>query len=835
VASIWLKINEHHVEVEAGVTILEAARKADIYIPVLCHHPDLPPARQSRSISVIYQGDRRLENQMPGRKATRCGLCLVSVNGVPGLVSACDTVVEDGMQVVTDNDQIRDERRENLVRVFSRHPHACLTCAQQHGCPRTLCSSNVPENERCCPKFGRCELQDVAGHIGLPDATPRWVPTNLAVLRHDPLCERNYNLCIGCTRCVRACGEVRGVEALGFVFDAHGQVQVGTVAADLADAGCKFCMACVQVCPTGALQDKNARLDKKEEDPVPCTAACPVGIDIPGYIRLIARERTDEALAVIQEKVALPGILGRVCDRPCEDACRRGHINAPVAICALKRFAADAGRTALPPVSADTGNRIAVVGSGPAGLTAAFHLRRKGHSVTLFDCRPQPGGMLRYGIPSFRLPRSVLDQEIQAILDMGVEFIPNQMLGRDVDIDDLKRKGFDAVFLALGAQANEPIPIEGCDLPDVLRGVDFLRQVVDGSPVRLKENVVVIGGGNVAVDAALTALRCGATNVTITCLEPEADMPASPSAMAIAFAEGVNLLSCRGPEKILSDNGRIIGLDLVECISVVDKTGNFRPSFNEHNKTCLMVDQIILAAGQTPDLTFMKKGSGIETDGRFIVVDRQTLQTGAANVWAGGDVIGLPGSVVHAVAAGRKAAASIDLALGGDGRIDNVLFKRRAASPFIGRDEGFARQPRIEPPQTDIHIRKRGFDEITLGYSIATALQEAKRCLQCDLRPAMGSNPHPPAGRLTFTRKNIETVPETEGVFQLLAEDCKVMAIKGTPNLRRDLLQLLDDSTQAALFEFMEDKLYSKRENELIQQYLQEHGEIPGEYDEDLF
>ena len=315
-------------------------------------------------------------------------------------------------------------RQQKLAPILARHPHACLACAQAAGCSRTQCSSNVPEDERCCPKFGNCELQAVVNHVGISSDTPRWIPTKQPVLDAEPLFVRDYNLCIGCTRCVRACEDLRGVGALGFVFDAKGGIQVGTLAPTLAESDCRFCTACVEVCPTGAIIDKRLPAGSREEALVPCRSACPAGLDVPEYLRQIAAGRPDQALAVIRERVPLPGVLGRVCVHPCEDKCRRGEVNQAISICLLKRYAADAAgageKPSIPKLPA-TGKRVAIVGAGPAGLAAAFFLARKGHAAVIFEAEAQPGGMLRYGIPAFRLPPEVLEAEIQDILDLGVE------------------------------------------------------------------------------------------------------------------------------------------------------------------------------------------------------------------------------------------------------------------------------------------------------------------------------------------------------------------------------------------------------------------------------
>ena len=836
---IQMTIDGKIVEVLPGTTILDAARQADIYIPTLCHHPDLPPARTTLSAGVVYQGGRRLENAAPGREPGGCGLCIVDLAGQAQPVPACSTPVRPGMVVTTSSTQIQTARQEKLISILARNRHACLTRAHQNGCSHSPYPSNVLENERRYPQFDHCELQAVANFIGIPDNTPQCVPTAIPIFDQDPLFMRDYNFCIGCIRCVRACQDLRGVNALGYVFDADGRIQLGTLAPDLKDAGCKFCTACVDVCPTGALTDIRMQTGKNRNGVVPCKDACPVGMDIPAYLRLVAQDRVTEALAVIREKVPLPGILGRICNHPCEIACRRGDVNEAVSICALARYAADHGqvdRLQSERIAPDTGKQVAVIGAGPAGLTAAFYLRKKGHAVTIYDERKQAGGMMRYGIPAFRLPADVLDNEIQSIWDLGVRHRPNQRLGKDFTLKLLIQKGFDAVFLGLGAQLTRGFPLDDCDHPEVLWAMEFLRDVAMGRRVRLKPTIVVIGGGNLAVDAAMTALRCGAKNVSLACLERDAQMPAAPRELATAVAEGITVLPGLGPHKIQSWKGNIIALDLVKCTRVVDEEGNFSPRFNKKKKTCLPADQIIMAMGQATDLSFLAGGSPIATQNGLLVVDG-TLATGMDRVYAGGDVADGGGSVIHAVAAGRKAAASIDLALGGDGDIAESLFKRPAPDPYLGCHEGFARWPRVAIPEIPVEARDRNFSEIATGYLELQVRREARRCLQCDLRLSMGANPQPPKHTMAFDAETVAVVPETEGVYQLLDDTDAVLVIKGTDNLRRDLLAALWDVRTAMRFDYEEDKMYSKRESEMIQKYLQTHKEIPGvgHMDDDLF
>jgi thioredoxin reductase len=441
--------------------------------------------------------------------------------------------------------------------------------------------------------------------------------------------------------------------------------------------------------------------------------------------------------------------------------------------------------------------------------------------------------MMRYGIPEYRLPRNVLDKEIQDILDLGIEFQPNQFLGKDIALEQLKNDGFDAVFLGVGAQQSRQIFLEGCNTPDVLWGVEFLRNVAEGQEVNLKDNVVVIGGGNVAVDVAMTARRCGASDVKMACLECLEEMPASPREIEEARAEGIEVMPSRGADKIISEDGHVTSLDLMECTCVFDDNGNFCPEFSE-KKECILVDQVILAVGQAADLSFIEETGEIKIGKGLIVVNQESLETGMSDVYAGGDAIKLPGAIIDAIAAGRQAAESIDRALGGSAEIDEVLFARPNPDPHLGRDEGFADRVREKMPELDAGVRVKNFDEVATGFSAQQAVQEAQRCLQCDLRLLMGHNPAPPAPWLPFDEEHVNQLPETEGVFQLLDADHQILSIKGSANLRRELLETLEDNETASFFEFEEDKMFSRRESELIQKYLQEHGEMPGGGGDDL-
>jgi NADPH-dependent glutamate synthase beta subunit-like oxidoreductase len=618
------------------------------------------------------------------------------------------------------------------------------------------------------------------------------------------------------------------------VSDSSGKVKVGTVAATLRDSGCKFCTACVEVCPTGAIRDIGMR--NKDEDLLPCVAACPAGINIPWYLRFVAQGKADQALSVIREKVPLPGILGRVCVRPCEEACRRKEVNEPVSICGLKRFAADHAEDAWKAASfkrPDTGKKVAVVGSGPAGLTAAFYLRKLGHGVTIFDANEKPGGMMRYGIPRYRLPDAVLDKEIGEIFALGVDFQPGTSIGKDVTLKDLKND-YNAEFIATGAPLSRRISLDGAGLPQVLWGVDFLRNVSLGKDVSLAGKVVVIGGGAVAVDASLTARRLGAEEVHMVCLEDRREMPAHASEIQNAEDEGVMIHNCWGPLEVVEQDGAVKGICFTRCVCVFDSAGKFNPSFDNECTMGLAADTIILAIGQSTDLAFAF-GEGVAVQANLVRVDDKSQETNVAGIFAGGDAVVFPGAIIHAVAAGRRAASAIDKYLGDAGEIGESLVKLPQPNPCLGREEGFADRPRISTRKVPV-LERTGFDEVDLGFGSEDACSEASRCLQCDLRLAMTDVVLPPEHILAFTEENVEKVPEAEGAFRLMDETKKVIVIKGTENMRKLLSEYMQTTKRANYFDFEEDKMFSKRESELIQQHLQKYGEMPsGGEEDDLF
>jgi NADPH-dependent glutamate synthase beta subunit-like oxidoreductase len=836
--SIAISINGNKIKAEKGITILEAAENNDIYIPRLCYHPSLGSSHGLKPVEKIYREDAEYQDDGSGPKDgfPGCRLCLVEIKGQKDLVTSCDTIVEEGMEVDSETDAVIEERRDNLVEILRDHPHACLQCAQQDGCPRTQCSTNVPEDERCCPLLGHCELQKIAQYIGIrPDLT-KYIFKDLPKHKDEPLFERDDNLCISCLRCVRACRDLRSVEALGFVFNKDKVIVGPTKSPNYDESNCRFCTACVEVCPTGALADKDLPRGEKEDVLVPCIANCPTGVEIPRYINLINEGKYAEADAVIREKIPFPGILGRVCFHPCEDECRRGELNQPMAICALKWFAADNndGSFKLKPKK-PTGKKVAIVGSGPSGLTAAYYLALSGHDITVFESEDTIGGMLRYAIPDYRLSPNILEEELKILYELKVKFKTNTPIGKKITLADL-RKDFQAVFLGFGAFLSKKIPVEGSDLKGVEWGLDFLRDVKNKKVTSMNGRLIVIGGGNVAMDVARTAIRIGASGVQLACLECSEEMPSHDWEIEEAKEEGVVMHPSWGPNKILGKDGKITGIELIKCTSVFDKKGKFDPKFDSCEMKKIETDRVILAIGQSSDLSWVKN---IDTKNGMISINKD-MQTNLPGVYAGGEVARGPSSVVEAVAAGASAALAIDKYLGGDGDIYQTAAASEELDPYIGQMEGFASINRVDIPKISPNVRIKNFEMIEICYNEEQAKQEAGRCLRCDLRLNILPVTFPPDKWMELNDENVAEVPAIEGVYQLRDENKVIIVIKGTQNIQADLQGKLSSETKARYFWFEPDPMYTKRESELIQQFLQQFGKMPegdGEGDEldDLF
>lgn len=821
--TISLTIDGKTIQVLSNATILDAAQQAGIYVPTLCSHPDLP-------------------------SDGRCGLCTVEVG--EEAVLACETRVENGMQVKTATDLVKSIRRDKLSAILLHHPHACLTCAQKVGCSRTQCSSNVDVKERCCQLLGNCEIERLVDYVGLREDLGRYVYRDLPKFSEEPLFSRDYNLCIGCGRCVRACKELNGADALELYSD-QGTVVARAKQGSLAESGCRFCTACVEVCPTGALMDKDYLGGDRDNMLLPCANRCPAKIEVPRYVGYIAKEEYSMALAVIREKVPFPGVLGRVCFHPCEEVCRRGKVNEPVAICRLKRYAADfggAGWKVKRKCAPASGKKVAIIGSGPAGLTAANDLALKGHSVTVFEALPIAGGMLRVGIPDYRLPPSVLDAEVAEIQALGVEIRTD---ARVESFEQLFSDGYAAVLVATGAHKGSEMGVPGEEIAGVLSGVSFLREVNLYERREIGKRVAVVGGGNVAIDAARTALRLGADEVTVLYRRTQEEMPANGEEVTEALFEGIKFEFLTAPVKI-SAKKCIEGYSLdVLCrrmeLGEPDAGGRRRPVTIDGSDFSLEFDNLIAAIGQKPEVP---AGFGLNLRGEKIQVANDTLGTNKPGVFAAGDAVLGPASVIEAIAGGRKAAAAMDRYLGGDGDISEVLLERELPGGRLVTGEGFAaarragssKRPWQKSTQTKCggcpsdELVNMAFSEVELPLSEDMAVQEADRCLRCHLRLQIRPVVKPPEVWRIFDAESVATVPETEGVFQLLDAGKNVTHIIGTAKIRESMQEYLDNE-DVCYFDYEEEPMYTQRESQLIQQYLQQHGKLPKGNDEldDLF
>jgi len=490
---------------------------------------------------------------------------------------------------------------------------------------------------------------------------------------------------------------------------------------------CVGCGTCTKTCPLDVF-----RIDPRQPELAPCMAACPAGIDIRTDHALVQQGKVLEALDNLKKAQPFPAITGRVCFHPCEGACSRKEVDAAVNINGLEQFLGDVDLACDKTVPATRRHisRVAVVGSGPAGLACAYFLADMGYAVSVFEASPEPGGMLRYGIPAYRLPDAVVRAQVAKLEAMGVRFRCNTKVGRGVDLslDDLLDDGFNAVFLALGTTTSRKLALPGADLSGVYWGLEFLRAVRSGEAPRLRGKVLVVGGGDVAVDAAISAKRLGAAQVAMACLEPEGGLPAYAHNLADAEREGITFHCSLGPARILEKDGRVGGVEFTSCLSVCDASGAFNPTFDEACVLAIEADAVVFAIGQATELD----GFAGELDmarGR-IIADPVTCATSRWGVFAAGDAVTGPASVVRAIAGGREAAFSIDRMLKG-------------AEIRAGRDRPRPELPKERLPGKDILPQLRnerrllaphaapGFAESRAGFDLHEAFAEANRCLTC--------------------------------------------------------------------------------------------------------
>lgn len=514
---------------------------------------------------------------------------------------------------------------------------------------------------------------------------------------------------------------------------------------------CTACGLCSQACPVEVFDNYNEKLIRRNavsilypqgipavyyiDKEIPqCTGNCPANTDARDYVNLVADGRFVEAVQLVKESNPLPAICGRICHHPCEEACKRGFADKPISIRQIKRFAADYEFTQgirVEPVKQTKKEKIAIVGSGPAGLTAAHDLAKMGYGVTIFESASEPGGWLRWGIPAYRLPKDVLKQEIDNVLALGVELKTN------TEVKELEPllKDYDAALLAIGLQKGKPLPrVPGTDLEGVIIGIPFLRALNDGKPMKVHGKVLIIGGGNVAIDCSRSSVRLGADEVHLACLESRKEMPAHEWEIEEAIEEGVKLHCSVGPKTILGKDGNVTGLECLRVKSVFDPDGRFNPRFHEGTEFKMDCDMIIIAIGQDPDFTVVEDKIKT-TPWRTIEVDPETMATNMDKVFAAGDIVNGPASAIEAIATGHSAAISIDHFLRGEDLLkDRPRFIKVESD--INTDKELAqkevmREYRKDMPRIPLEQRLKGFDEIELPYSEEMVVEEAKRCLSC--------------------------------------------------------------------------------------------------------
>jgi len=511
------------------------------------------------------------------------------------------------------------------------------------------------------------------------------------------------------------------------------------------------------------------------ESNFPCMQACPVHTQAGRYVSLIAQGRYEEAYRYARTPNPFASICGRVCGHPCEPACRRGQFDAPISIRALKRFVTERfGPESRNPIDVFGGEqeirhaeKVAVIGSGPAGMSAAHDLALLGYRVTIFEAAAVPGGMMHLGIPEYRLPRDVLQAQIREILDMGPQLKLNMRLGRDFTLEDLRKQGYKAVLMAFGLHRSRDLNLPGNDLDGVVKGIDFLLNVNLGYRFEVGKHVVVIGGGNVAIDVARSAmreqqklhgdavlpeeltsserdvamkefmdvsraaLRMGAREVQLVCLESRTEMPASEEEIEESVVEGIVLRPSLGPKQFIGRNGKLSGLEVIQCVSVFDENKRFNPKFAPGTEYVIPCDTAILAIGQSSDLSFLKPEDGIETTRQGTLrIDPDTLMTTAPGIFAAGDIAFGPRLIINAVADGKKAAVEIDKFLRGPEWKPKERHVQITVLDHHQMATHYDEYSRLPIPALPLE-RRTGVAEVETGYTEEQARAEASRCLQC--------------------------------------------------------------------------------------------------------
>ncbi|NTW38662.1 MAG: FAD-dependent oxidoreductase [Cellulomonadaceae bacterium] len=669
---IRLDVDGNAIEALPGQSLLEAALDAGIYIPHLCAHPDL----------VAAGG---------------CKLCTVELDGAT--VQSCEVTVADGMVVRTKTPAVERVRTVALELILAPHPKDCTSCAA----------------------YLNCELQAIMQYTGVAHSRLREIDKETASIgASDAIVRKEMVRCIQCTRCIRACDDLRGVSVLT-LNTKDGETYVGTRGdVPLAQTDCRFCSACVAVCPTGAIMDVPglfSATSPRTQALVPCQDTCPAHTDIPLYLELAGQGRYSDSVSVFREKLTFPLSLGYVCSHACESDCKRGKLDWPLSIREVKRFAVenDAEQTwrARQTFAAATGRRVAVVGGGPAGLTAAYRLARKGHDVTVLERMPKAGGMLSYGIPRYRLPQEVVDTEV-GILVQDAGFTVRT--GVDVtDVVALRAEGYDAVLVATGAQAGSRPAAHTGPWPNVHDGVDLCRSWNLGDEPELGRVVTVLGGGNVAFDCARTAKKHGAEVVRVVCLEAMGAMLADPDELREALSEGIEVLTSASVTGLVAagDGRPVTGVGIEHITGFAFTAQGLQVDRVEGSAHELATDSVVLATGQRSHLT---EGFGVALRRGGFVVVQPDASTDVEGIFAAGDAVTGTQTVVAAIAAATAAAAAIDRYLGGDGQVDDSFFDREPRDPKIGVIPEFSQLTRTDcrTPQA------------------VTA--ETSRCLHCELR-----------------------------------------------------------------------------------------------------
>lgn len=687
---VSVTIDGREIVATENQSILQTALEAKIYIPHLCAHPDLEP-----------QGG--------------CNLCVVEVEG-KGVVHACETIVEDGMKVTTKSDDIGHRRTVAMELMLAGHPHDCTSCKA----------------------YLKCELQALMQYTGAVHGRFRDVDKKATTINNkNPLIVRELERCIQCGRCVRACSDLRGVGILDYnKLDC--EVYIGTEDdKPLKDAGCRFCGACIEVCPTGALQDVSGifRDDiARSKALVPCQAECPAHIDIPAYIRAINEGDYSKAVAIIREKVPFPHSLGYVCNNRCEVGCKRDKLNSPVSIRNLKRFAVENDRDKIWKDKGfrkdRTGKKVAIVGAGAAGLTSAYYLNKLGHDVKVFEKQKIAGGHMTGGMPEYRIPTEDVLEEVKYITDSGVELECNSNI---TNVKELK-KDYDAVLVAIGTSYGKKLNLKGSDYDNAYTAIDMLRASRYKTDINLGKKCCVIGGGNVAFDVASTLIRMG-VEAHIVCLEKDASQ-ASREEYDLAIAEGVIVHDLHSNEEIEGTKEKITGLRVhkINSFSFDPETRALIEDVVEDSSYTIECDSVVFAAGQITGLT---EEFGLELNKFAYPINPETgvseFKTSIDGVFAAGDVITGTRFLIDAIASAREVTSTIDKYLGGTGEIEETLVDR-TRNQNIGKIDNFSELQRKELKEISVEDRIKNFNPVTLSFTCQEAICESSRCLQCDLR-----------------------------------------------------------------------------------------------------